>query len=116
MASKAKLLLIILFGGCIFTSLSHAESEIKLWKSQTIYVPMNTQIFFGGNERTPIKLSTNLIIRNTDASSSINITEINYYNSEDKLIKTYLDSPKKLKPRVSTYIFIQKHDAGGVGS
>lgn len=108
-----KLSLGILFWGCIFASLSHAESEIKLWKSQTVYVPIYSHIFLGGTERMPLNLSANLIIRNTDSVNLIHITEINYYNSEGELIKSYLNSPKELKPMASTYFLIQTSDKSG---
>ncbi len=58
----------------------------------------------------PLNLSANLIIRNTDSANSIHITEINYYNSEGELIKSYLNSPKELKPMASTYFLIQTSD------
>lgn len=106
----AKLLLFMLFNFCIFVAPVHAESAIRLWKNQTVYVPINSQLFVAGDEKRPIKLSTNLIIRNTDSLTPIKITEINYYNSEGKLITTYLDSSKSINPRASTYILIERRD------
>lgn len=61
----------------------------------------------------PLNLSANLIIRNTDSANSIHITEINYYNSEGELIKSYLNSPKELKPMASIYFLIQTSDTSG---
>ena len=108
-----KLSLVILFWGCIFASMSHAESEIKMWKSQTVYVPVYSQIFSSGDDKRQLNLSANLSIRNTDSVNSINITEVNYYDSEGKLIKNYLNSPKELKPMASTYFLIKTLDTSG---
>ena len=103
----------IMFWGCIFVSLGHAESKIKLWKSQTVYVPIYSHMFLAGTERIPLNLAANLIIRNTDSVNSIHINNINYYDSEGKLIKSYLNSPKKLKPMASIYFLIQTSDTSG---
>jgi len=107
-----KLSLGIIFWGCIFASMSHAESEIKMWKSQTVYVPIYSYIFSRGDEKH-LNLGVNLSLRNTDSAYSINITEVNYYDSEGKLIKSYLNSQKELKPMASTYFLIERRDKSG---
>ncbi|MFC1824019.1 DUF3124 domain-containing protein [Thermodesulfobacteriota bacterium] len=86
---------------------------MKLWKSQTVYVPIYSHIFLGGEERLPLNLSANLIIRNTDSSNSIRITAVNYYNSEGKLIKKYLNAPKEIGPMASIYFLIKTSDRSG---
>ena len=105
-----------MFGGCLFATMSHAESGIKLWTSQTIYVPIYSSIFVRG-EKVSLDLSANVIVRNTESANSIQITDVIYYNSEGELIKSYLNSPKKLKPMASTYFIIEAaEDIGGWGS
>ena len=112
-----KLSLGIIFWGCIFATMSHAESDIKLWKSQSVYVPIYSHFFLRGDERVPLNLSVNLIISNTDSANSIQITEVIYYNSEGKIIKSYLNSPKNLDPMASTYYLIKtEDDSGGWGA
>jgi len=112
-----KLSLGIIFWGCIFATMSHAESGIKLWKSQTVYVPIYTHIFLGENKRVSLNMSSNLVIRNTDSANSIQITEVIYYNSEGELLKSYLNSPKNLNPMASTYYLIEiADDRGGWGA
>ena len=112
-----KLSLGIIFLGCIFATMSHAESEIKMWKSQTVYVPVYTHTFLGGKKRIPLNLSPNLVISNTDSANSIQITEVIYYNSEGELLKSYLNSPKNLNPMASTYYLIETaDDRGGWGA
>ena len=108
-----KLSLGIIFWGCIFATMSYAESGIKLWKSQTVYVPIYSHIFLGGNLRSSLNLSANLIVRNTDSANSILITEVIYYDSEGELIKNYLNSPKNIKPMASTYFLIETVDTRG---
>ena len=111
-----KLSLVMIFWGCIFAAMSHAESGIKLWTSQTVYVPIYSSIFVRG-EKVSLNLSANVIVRNTDSANSIQITDVIYYNSEGELIKSYLNSPKKLKPIASTYFLIEeKGNQGGWGA
>jgi hypothetical protein len=108
-----KLSLGILIWGCTFASMSHAESEIKLWKSQTVYVPIYSHIFVGGNKRISLNLSANLIVRNTDSANSIQITEVIYYDSEGEIIESYLNSPNELNPMASIYFLIETADSRG---
>lgn len=108
-----KLSLGIVFWGCIFATISHAESDIKLWKSQTVYVPIYSHIFLWGNKSVSLNLSSNLIVRNTDSANSIQITEVIYYGSAGEPIKSYLNSPKILKPMASTYFLIETADTRG---
>ncbi len=71
---------IMLWGGVLAIT-SHAGSDIKLWKNQTVYVPIYSHIFLGGNERFSLNFAVNLIVRNTDPDNSIQVTEVRYYNS-----------------------------------
>ena len=71
------------------------------------------QYFFGVNVKISLNMSANLIVRNTDSANSIQITEVIYYDSEGKLIKSYLNSPKNLKPMASTYFLIETLDTSG---
>ena len=108
-----KISLGIIIGGWIFAAMSHAESDIKLWKSQTVFVPIYSHIFLGGNERVSLNLSANLIIRNTDLANSIQIAEVIYYDTEGKLLQSYLNAPKELKPMASAYFLIETADTRG---
>ena len=110
---RVMLILGLFLVGCLMVSQVHAESEIKLWRSQTVYVPIYSHIFLGGLEKRPLELSANLIIRNTDSSNSIRITAVDYYDSEGKLIKKYLNGPKKLNPMASSYFLIRTSDRSG---
>ena len=97
--------------------MSHAESGIKLWKSQTVFVPIYSSIFASGDIRVSLNLSANVIVRNTDSANSIRITEVIYYDSEGKFIKNYLNSQKELKPMASTYFLVEEaEDEGGWGA
>jgi hypothetical protein len=93
-----------------------AESEIRLSKGQTVYVPVYSNVFTGPR-KLPFQLAATLSIRSTDLSSAIRITSIDYYDTNGKLIRRYLERPLALGPLASTYIHIEEKDvSGGFGA
>ena len=112
-----KLALAILAWGFIFVSQIHADSEIKMWKSQTVYVPIYAHVYWLGDDRITQGLSINLIIRNTDPTNSITISAWDYFESDGKLLKRFLDSSVELTPMSSTNLLIPKaENKGGLGA
>lgn len=90
--------------------------EVELSKGQTVYVPVYSHIYIGDNER-PFNLTSTLSIRNTDPASPITITEVNYYGSDGKLIKKYVDEPITLSGFSATRYVVRESDtAGGSGA
>ena len=106
--------IIALFGLSILKASSAycQDSEINLSKGQSVYVPVYSNIFITDQE-APLYLSANLSIRNTNHKDSITILSVNYYNSDGKLVKSYLSEEIALKPMASTYFFIKKSDKSG---
>lgn len=93
-----------------------AESEIRLSKGQTVYVPAYSNVFTGPRKR-PFQLATTLSIRSTDMSTAIRIMSIDYFDTNGKLIRRYLEKPFALGPLASTYIHIEEEDvSGGFGA
>lgn len=93
-----------------------ADSKIEKSTGQTIYVPVYSHIYIGDKE-FPFYLTATLSIRNTDPKHSMTILEVNYHDSNGKLIKKYLDEPKVLNPLASTRYVIQESDkSGGSGA
>jgi len=93
-----------------------ADSEIRLSKGQTVYVPAYSNVFTGP-KKLPFQLATTLSIRSTDLSAAIRITSIDYYDTGGRLIRRYLDKPLNLGPLASTFIHIEERDvSGGFGA
>ena len=93
-----------------------SASEIKLSRGQTVYVPIYSHIYSGDRER-PFLLTAILSVRNTDPAHSITISTIDYYSSDGKLIKKYIDRPVELKPLASArYIVPESDSSGGSGA
>jgi len=89
-----------------------AESDIRLSKGQTVYVPVYSHVFTGPR-KLDFQLGMTLSIRNTDLSSSIRVTSIEYHDTNGKLLRRYLDKPLYLGPLASTFVHIEEKDASG---
>jgi len=96
---------------------NYSLSEVKRCRGQIVYVPIYSHIYHGDREDHPLDLTVTLSIRNTDPDYPITITSINYYDSEGKLLKGYLQNHLKLNPLASTRVIIQESDkSGGSGA
>jgi len=109
--------IILLLSICYFSPLLvHADEKIGLSNGQTIYVPAYSHIYIGNREQ-PFFLTVTLSIRNIDPKHQIKITVINYYETQGKLLKKYLEKPVILNPLESLrYIIPESDKAGGSGA
>ena len=101
-----------------FSSLSlyAADKKIELSKGQHIYVPAYSHIYSGDREK-PFLLTVTLSIRNIDPNHQIKITVVDYYETQGKLLKKYIDKPKILNPLESLrYVIPEKDKSGGSGA
>ena len=77
------LIMILLAVGTIPDFCLAATSEIRLSRGQTVYVPAYSNVFTGPR-KLPFQLATSLSVRNTDPSASLQITAIDYYDTNGK--------------------------------
>jgi len=93
-----------------------SESGIRLSKGQTVYVPAYSNVFTGP-KKLPFQLATTLSVRSTDLTAPIRITSIDYYDTNGRMIRRYLDKPLNLGPLASTFVHIEEKDvSGGFGA
>lgn len=87
-----------------------------LSSGQLLYVPVYSHIYIGNRER-PFNLAVTLSIRNTDPGASLRLTMVDYYDTEGRLIRHYLESPVELNPLGSIrYVVAEKDVEGGSGA
>jgi hypothetical protein len=86
-----------------------AVSDINLSTGQTVYVPVYSHIFIG-DRALPFNLAVTLSIRNTDTARSITALAADYYDSNGKLLKKYINKPVKLAPLAYQNFFIKEKD------
>jgi hypothetical protein len=94
----------------------YAGENTGLSKGQTLYVPAYSHIYIGNREQ-PFLLTVTLSIRNVDPERSIEITAVDYYETQGRLLKKYLSAPVLLSPLESLrYIVPEKDRSGGSGA
>jgi hypothetical protein len=88
----------------------------KRVRSQTLYVPAYSHIYYRDAQRS-MNLATTLSIRNTSPDASLTLSTIDYYDSNGKPVRSYLDTARILGPLASTYVVVETDDIrGGVGA
>lgn len=90
--------------------------EFRLSKGRTVYVSAYSNVFIGPH-KLPYPLATTLSIRSTDFASSFQVTSIDYYDKDGKLLKRYLEKPLNIGPMASSYVHIdERYLNGGFGA
>ena len=90
------------------------EAEVKLREDvsvHTVYVSVYSHVYFGDGK--PYLLTTRLSIRNTDMARGIFVKSVKYYDTNGKLVRSYLDVPLKLGALASKEILVEEHDVSG---
>jgi hypothetical protein len=106
----------IYFAIALLTFPDPAGSEVRRIKGQTVYVPAYSHIYHGDKER-PFDLAVTLSIRNTDPVHPITLISVEYYNTDGKLIRGYLEGELKLGVLSSTRFVVSESDkSGGSGA
>jgi len=81
-----------------------------------VYVPVYSNIYAGPRSKE-LELTATLSIRNIDAKKELTISSIDYYDSDGKLLKHFLNGFVKLNPLSSTHYVINEQDTtGGSGA
>ena len=109
-------LLVLLMTYVLPLGLGAAAPKETLTKGQLVYVPVYSHVYYGDQEKQ-ILLTAILSIRNTDPARGVTITQVDYYDSQGKQVKSYLPKPLVLKPLASTRFIVAESDPrGGSGA
>jgi hypothetical protein len=84
----------------------------ELSKGQSVYVPIYSHIYSGDREH-PFLLTAILSIRNTDSDHNITILTVDYFDSDGKLLRNYVEKPESLGPMASKRYVVGESDKGG---
>ena len=88
----------------------------ELSAGQHLYVPVYSHIYTGDKER-PFNLAVTLSVRNTDPGSALRLTTVDYYDTEGRLVRKYLDALRELGPLASIrYVVAERDVEGGSGA
>lgn len=89
----------------------------QVLNKETVYVPAYSSIFHG-DLNWELNLTVTLSIHNIDLKNNITIDSVVYYNTEGKVIHSYIGNEKVILNPLGTYnIGIRESDnRGGVGA
>ncbi len=96
----------------LFTASPLFAEGVSLSKGQTIYVPAYSYVRIGERGHQ-FELAVNLCIRNTDPAQAITVLSVDYYDTDGKLLKRYLENPAELKPLAAINFFVRSSDISG---
>ncbi len=83
--------------------------------THTVYVPVYSHIYLNGG--SPCLLETTLSIRNVDRERPVYIKSVEYFNTDGKPVKNYLDGMIKLAPLQTIDFLVEQRDSrGGSGA
>lgn len=93
-----------------------AAAEVKLLTGQTIHVPAYSHIYHGDRQQ-PFYLTITLSVRNTDPVHSITLVSVDYFDSNGKLLRRYVEKELKVAGLASAIFIVNESDRdGGAGA
>jgi len=91
-------------------------SADELSQGQKVYVPIYSHIYSGDREN-PFLLTAILSVRNIDPGHGITLTAVDYYDSDGKLLRRYLQKPVEIAALSSIrYVVAESDKKGGSGA
>ncbi len=96
--------------------IENAIEDININYNDLIYIPIYSDIYVDQQNQS-VLLAATLSIRNTSYSDTLYISKIDYFNTEGKQVKSYLDKPISLLPMATiNYVIEKEDDSGGPGA
>jgi hypothetical protein len=79
---------------------------------QTVYVPCYSHIYHGV-KTSPFYLTVTLSVRNIDLKRSMYLASVDYYDTEGKMIRSYITNPELLPPLMTKEYIVDLVDTSG---
>jgi Protein of unknown function (DUF3124) len=92
------------------------DAAADAWRGELIYIPIYSSIFYENGKRT-LELAATLSVHNVNPDAPITVVRADYYDTEGKLIKNYVDKPVVLTPlQTKNWVIDKSNNAGGTGA
>ena len=99
------------------TSLLQAQELPPLVGTQTLYLPIYSHLYHGTPDKdgkpAETLTSAHVSIRNTDNRTGLQVTSARYYDTNGKLIREYVPSPKAINALGTLELFVPHTDVSG---
>jgi hypothetical protein len=78
----------------------------------SVYVPVYSHIYYRDEHRF-VNLAITLSVRNTDADHPIAVRSVRYYDTDGRLVRTYVSEPARLAPMATREFIVEEEDSSG---
>lgn len=83
---------------------------------ELVFVPIYSSIFYENHKQT-LELAATLSVHNVNPDGTITLTRADYYDTEGRLLKKYLQKPIVLNPLQTKNFIVERSDTkGGTGA
>jgi hypothetical protein len=85
---------------------------------QSVYLPIYAYVRYGDKDAIKAEeVSTLISVRSTEPERSLTLLSLRYYNTDGKMLRELISSPRVLKPFQTAEFFIERKDVeGGSGA
>lgn len=113
--SAARVPLLLLISFFLFSPEAWGDPPSKIL-AQEVYLPLYSSIFVGDRDMV-FNMSENISIRNVDRETAIVLETVDYFDTQGRLLRSLIDSPRSIPPFSSTHFHIREsEDAGSTGA
>ena len=113
--------IVVASSGLLLALPASADEIAQPSKGQSIYLPVYSHLWHGNlsSKGHPeiLQLSALISIRNTDPASPIRIISARYYDTNGKMLREFVPTPKTLAALGTLELFVERREAeGGSGA
>jgi len=83
-------------------------------RGQVLYMPVYSNLPY--QEKQQYDLSAFLAIHNTDLKNQIKVTKVDFFNTDGRLVKTFISSDQQVNPLATVIFTIPQKDQSGTGA
>jgi hypothetical protein len=111
----------MLTAALLFATPLSAQESLQTSKGQSIYLPVYSHLWHGNlnakGQPEILQLSALISIRNSDPASPIRVTSARYYDTNGKLLREFVPTPRTLAALATLELFVERREAeGGSGA
>lgn len=100
------------------SSAACAQETPALSAGQTLYLPIYSHLYHGDvhpktGKPSETLVSTHVSIRNTDPAAGMKVTSARYYDTNGKLLREYVPTPRPIAPLGTLELYLPRSDSSG---
>ncbi len=90
------------------------DGGVRKVRGQVLYMPIYSNIPYG--DKHNLDLSAFLAVHNTDLKHQIKITKADFFNTDGRLVKSFISSDQQINPLATVIFTILQKDQSGTGA